>query len=289
MKKTEAFTIGLQYGLSKKQIENVIMNVLSLDSKEYFLLEDFEDNHLYEISKSFYKLSEKEPEEYVYKKAEFYGHDFYVDERVLIPRNETEILITETLRAINLSADIDTTTLIDIGTGSSCIPISLLLELKPLKPHNTYVVDVSPEALAVSHINREAYGYSHSIVQIQSSLLDEFLKTSSFDISKNVVITANLPYIKQDDFEFMDESVIKFEPDIALFGGSKTGFEFYEDLVKQCYSFKKIYNIEKITLFIEIGFDQYEISKKYLTDLGLTFEYFQDSNKIQRIIKITGF
>lgn len=158
-----------------------------------------------------------------------------------------------------------------------------------MKPHITYAVDVSPEALAVASINRETYGYIESITQIQSSLLSQFLQTSGFDISKNIVITANLPYIKQDDFAFMDESVIKFEPDIALFGGSKTGFEFYEDLIKQCYSFKKIYNIEKITLIIEIGFDQYEISKKYLTELGLAFEYFQDTNKIQRIIKITGF
>ena len=289
MKKSEALTIGLQYGLSKKQIENVVMNVLSLDSKEYFLLEDFEDNHLYEISKSFYKLEQKEPEEYVYKKAEFYGHDFYVDERVLIPRNETEILVTEALREINMTGNIDATTLIDIGTGSSCIPISILLALKPLKLHNVYAVDVSPEALEVSHINRDAYGYTEVLTQIQSSLLDEFLKSSGFDIAKNVVITANLPYIKKDDFEFMDESVIKFEPDVALFWGTKTGFEFYEDLVKQCYSFKKIYNIEKIVLFIEIGFDQYEISKKYLSELGLRFEYFQDTNKIQRIIKITGF
>jgi len=217
MKKSEALTIGLQYGLSKKQIENVVMNVLSLDSKEYFLLEDFEDNHLYEISKSFYKLEQKEPEEYVYKKAEFYGHDFYVDERVLIPRNETEILVTEALREINMTGNIDATTLIDIGTGSSCIPISILLALKPLKLHNVYAVDVSPEALEVSHINRDAYGYTEVLTQIQSSLLDEFLKSSGFDIAKNVVITANLPYIKKDDFEFMDESVIKFEPDVALF------------------------------------------------------------------------
>jgi len=289
MKKSEALGIGLQYGLTKKQIENVLINVLGISSKDYFLLDEFEDNHLYEISKNFYKLQEKEPEEYVYKKAEFYGHEFYVDERVLIPRNETEQLVTEALREINLGGDIANTTLIDVGTGSSCIPISIMFALAPFKLKEVYVGDVSPEALEVSKINLEKYNYTSQVEQVQASLLDGFLEKGDKHISETVVITANLPYIKEDDYAFMDESVIKFEPDLALFGGSKTGFEFYEDLVKQCYTFKKIYHVKKIAVFIEIGFDQYEVSKKFLGELGLKFEYFKDSNTIPRIIKVTGF
>lgn len=289
MKKSEIFSIGLEYGLSKKQIESVVCSILSLDAKEYLLLEEFEDQFLYPIQKAFYKLQEGQPEEYVHRKAEFYGNEFYVDERVLIPRNETEVLVNQALKEINIAARGDETTLIDVGTGSSCIPISIALALKPLKLHHIFAIDVSLEALAVAEMNIKKHHLEESITRVPSSLLDQFVQQGGFDISPYVVITANLPYIKKDDYAFMHESVIKFEPDLALFGGTKTGFEFYEDLIKQCYSFKKIYWVKEIILFIEIGFDQFEVSRNFLTELWLRFEYFQDTHKIQRIIKITGF
>jgi len=289
MKKRDFFNIGLEYWLQKKQIENVISHVLQIDAKEYLLLEDINPDHLYAIQKAFYELQSWEPEEYVYEQAEFYGRVFKVNKNVLIPRNETELLVSEALKHINSRGNIEETTLLDIGTGSGCIPVSMNLELSPLKLKHTYAIDISKKALDVAHSNRALHNLNDAITQIEGSLLSAFLDADGFEIGKEVVVTANLPYIKDNDFVNMDAAVINFEPSIALYGGEQTGFELYEKLIKQCYAFKKIYEVKKVTLFIEIGFDQYEVSKAFLTDLGLEFEYFQDTNKIQRIIKITNF
>jgi release factor glutamine methyltransferase len=289
MKKSEIFTIGLEYGLSKKQIESVVSHILEIDAKQYLLLEEFEEQHLYEMQKAFYKLQTQQPEEYVYKKAEFYGNDFYVDERVLIPRNETEILVSQALKYINMSGKGDETTLIDVGTGSACIPISIALSLKPLKLKHIYAIDISPQALQVAKLNLETYHLSETITLSESSLLEWFTKQVGLGFSGSMVITANLPYIKDNDFASMDSSVIKFEPNIALFGGKTTGFELYETLIKQCYALKQIYTLWDIAMFLEIWFDQFEVSQKFLWELWLRFEYFLDTNKIKRIIKVTGF
>jgi hypothetical protein len=87
----------------------------------------------------------------------------------------------------------------------------------------------------------------------------------------------------------MDYSVINYEPKIALYGWKNTWFEMYEKLINQCFELKKVYNIEKIVLFIEIWFDQYEYSKNNLTNLWLEFEYFRDNSWIFRSIKIYDF
>jgi hypothetical protein len=90
----------------------------------------------------------------------------------------------------------------------------------------------------------------------------------------------------------MDKNVIINEPDVALYWWQNTGFELYEKLINQIIELKnKNWNIEnlykqEILLFIEIWFDQYEISKKFLQNKQLKFEYFYDSNRIRRILKI---
>gem|GEM_PF-1877924 len=212
-----------------------------------------------------------------------------MDDRVLIPRNDTEILVDEVIKEISKNIDTEITTMIDVGTGSSCIPISILGAISPLKFHESYVVDVSPEALEVSSINIKNYKLESQIIPIEGNLLDPFLSSDTYELQKNIFITANLPYIKEGDHKNMDTSVIDFEPDTALYGGEKTGFELYEKLIKQCFQLKNVLKIPSITLFIEIGFDQYEVSKKLLEDFGLQFEYFEDNGKIQRVIKIYNF
>ena len=102
-------------------------------------------------------------------------------------------------------------------------------------------------------------------------------------LEKDIIITANLPYILDKDYDNMDKSVIKYEPKIALYWWKNTWFELYEQLVLECLKLKEIHNI---TLFIEIWFDQYMYSKFFLENLWLKFEYFKDMNNINRLIKI---
>ncbi len=289
MKKSEYITIGLQYGLQRQDIEDTMCSVLWISSKDFFKMDDIDAKYLYEVQKMFVRIWKGEPQEYIFSTVEFWGNEFFVDDRVLIPRNDTEILVDEVIKEISKNIDTEITTMIDVGTGSSCIPISILGAISPLKFHESYVVDVSPEALEVSSINIKNYKLESQIIPIEGNLLDPFLSSDTYELQKNIFITANLPYIKEGDHKNMDTSVIDFEPDTALYGGEKTGFELYEKLIKQCFQLKNVLKIPSITLFIEIGFDQYEVSKKLLEDFGLQFEYFEDNGKIQRVIKIYNF
>lgn len=289
MKKSEFITIGLQYGLQKKQIEDVICSVTGISPEEFFKSDTIDTHFLYEVQKAFYSVSQWKPEEYIYKKAEFWSNAFYVDERVLIPRNDTEVLVDVAIKDISTNMSVESTSYIDVGTGSGCIALSILKAIKPLSFSESYAVDISTDALKVAQKNVSNFQMQWDIVLLESNLLSEFSQSQKYPLSKNLCITANLPYIKNNDFENMAKSVIDFEPDIALFWGKDTGFEIYQDLVKQCFQLKNILKLSNITLFIEIGFDQTEVSKKFLQELGLQFEYFVDSHNIQRVIKISNF
>lgn len=208
---------------------------------------------------------------------EFYSLPFYVDKRVLIPRNDTEILVDRVLKEITKD-----TTLIDVWTGSSCIPISIA---KNTDIKKIFAVDISFDALEIAKINLEINNIQEKIELFQSDLLEIFLSWTQKFETQNLIITANLPYIKDWDIENMAKEVLENEPHLALFGWPKTGFEMYEKLIWQIFELKKILK-SNITLFIEIWFDQYDYSGQYLSGLWLKFEYFKDLNNIYRVIKI---
>jgi len=84
----------------------------------------------------------------------------------------------------------------------------------------------------------------------------------------------------------MDSETILYEPELALYWWKNTWFELYEQLFRECFQFKKIYKLNKLIIFFEIWFDQYEYSLNYLKKLDLVFEYFKDNNWINRCIKI---
>jgi len=189
---------------------------------------------------------------------EFYSLPFYVDKRVLIPRNDTEILVDRVLKEITQN-----TILIDVGTGSGAIPISII---KNRDIYKVFAVDISLDALEVAKINIEINNIQEKIELFHSDLLEIFLSRTEKLETQNLIITANLPYIKNGDIENMDQEVLENEPHIALFGGEKTGFEMYERLIDQIQELKSFFSGD-ITLYIEIGFDQYEYSKAYISNL----------------------
>lgn len=280
MKKLELYSIWRKdYLLDDVLIEQIILKNLNISKNNLFLLSEIVDTKW--ILNDFEKYNSWYPIEYILWQADFYGLKFFVDNRVLIPRNDTEIMVSKVLEEAKNFKDF---ALIDVWTWSSCIPISILKNLQSL-PKKTYVVDISEKALEVSKINIEKYNLQNEIIQLESDLLKVFLD-KNFELSKNVIITANLPYIKNEDFENMDDWVFFFEPNVALFWWKETWFELYEKLISEIIDLRKVYNLQNIILFIEIWFDQYQYSKKYLNDLKLNFEYFKDMNGIERTIKI---
>lgn len=184
------------------------------------------------------QYSQGMPLEYITQKCNFYGIDLYINNHVLIPRIDTEILVTETIKAIsNKEANI-----LDLCTGSGCIAISIA---KHCKNTNILAVDISMEALDVCNKN---------IVQY---MLQNQIKTKQADITTNIpkgnfnVIVSNPPYIATDVIPNLNTSVTNYEPHIALDGGTD-GLKFYR------YIFQYICNAKDIKAFLEIGFDQQE-------------------------------
>lgn len=139
---------------------------------------------------------------------EFYYQKFTINEHVLIPRLETESLVRE---AVKYCRENPPDVLIDIGTGSGIIPLSVL---SAVDIPQVFAVDLSPEALEVA--KRNSLNQGKDITFLESDLLGVFLEGDVCS-EKNILITTNLPYIKQDDWEHMSADTIH-EPRLALFG-----------------------------------------------------------------------
>ncbi len=266
MKKQEIINFWKKLWITQNNILKVLEKITDLNSSQLFLLDEIDDNLIEEIEIIFSRLVSWEPIEYILKKADFFGLDFYVDSRVLVPRNDTEVMIKQVIKYIPKN-----TIFIDVWTGSSCIPITILQNTKNIK--ECFVIDISKEALEVSKINIKKY--------------NSYLDSLNLKEYNSIIITANLPYVKNWDFKNMDEETIEFEPDLALYGWEKTGFELYERLIYQIFDLQLLYDIKEIILFIEIGFDQKQIATKFLEKQNLKFEIFKDNWGIDRCIKIS--
>lgn len=214
------------------------------------------------------RLVDGEPVEYIVGKAPFYGNTFKVNKFTLIPRNETEELIEITLDYIK-KLGLKDLHIIDIGSGSGCIAITLnkLLEC------NVDSVDISNEALDVAKENNKLL--KTNVNFYNSDCLDGPIKMNK----KYNVIISNPPYIDRDTF--VQESVLKYEPHSALFADNH-GLSIYEKIFKEA----KDVLIEHSLLTFEISPDLVEglkvLHDKYLNDYS--FEFKLDMNKFVRFM-----
>lgn len=184
------------------------------------------------------------PVQHLIGHAYFYGHAFLVNEHVLIPRSETEQLVEEVLYLYDQYFEHEKVRVLDLGTGSGCIGLTLSLEEKNM---DVSVSDISIKALEVAKNNSEKLNADVSI--IHSDLFENIKGT--FDI-----IVSNPPYIP--DEEALD-NIVKKEPDVALFGGS-LGVDFYEKILKQIKPFLK----EKALIAFEHGYMQNDVIRAFV-------------------------
>ncbi len=223
------------------------------------------------------------PQEYTRWWVEFYYQRFLVNENVLIPRFETEDLVRKAIRiATNTSFDV----LIDIGTGTGIIPISILSKITF---DEAFAVDISPGALNVAKKNAENL-WVKNLQFLESNLLSVFVESGeSWNIplftGENILLTTNLPYIKQDDWENMSKDT-RYEPSLALFWGEQTGFELYEKLFSQIPAFLENHKPTSLMILAEMGEDQEEIATRVLKWYGWEFSFFADAFGIRRFMKI---
>src|SRR5258706_623314 len=159
------------------------------------------------------RLNRHEPLQYVLGEGEFYGRKFIVNPFVLIPRPETELLVQEVLKIKLIAPQI-----LDVGTGSGCIGITLSLTIPNSK---VYTVDVSQNALDTASINAQNLG-----ARVSFMLLD-FLK-DALSLDPVDLIVSNPPYVRTSEKEQMKSNVLKFEPHEALFVPNGDPLLFYK-------------------------------------------------------------
>ncbi|HAX02731.1 MAG TPA: peptide chain release factor N(5)-glutamine methyltransferase [Acholeplasmataceae bacterium] len=189
-------------------------------------------------------LDDKIPVQHVIGHSYFFGHKLYVNEHVLIPRPETEQLVEHVLYFYDAYFENQEINLLDLGTGSGCIGLTLAKEESHL--HVT-ASDISEDALVVARKNKEALGVTADFV-----LSDLFQNIRG----KFSILVSNPPYIP--DSEVVDEIVQK-EPSVALYGGS-LGVDFYDKILKNAKPFLE----EKALIAFEHGYQQKDVIASFV-------------------------
>lgn len=183
------------------------------------------------------KRSKGEPLAYLIGHKEFYGLDFLVNKNVLIPRPETELMLDETLNLI--SHITNRVSLVDVGTGSGCIAITLA---KKIKKSKFIATDISERALAVAKKNTKKHKVDKTIKLFQGNLLEPIIKKqNSLEIRNcNLVILANLPYLTPAQIK--NSPPIQKEPKLALAAGND-GLKYYRELFTQIKKLNEICDV----------------------------------------------
>lgn len=229
------------------------------------------DKQLEAMRRGMKRVAGGEPVQYVLGQWDFMGHTFKVDRRALIPRPETEILVETVLKCEPLWSR-QKPAIVDIGTGSGCIVISLAL----VKPDTLYLaLDTSDEALGLARENAVALGLAERIAFTNGEMCD-LVEPASLD-----AIVANLPYIRTGEYEKLPVHIRNHEPRAALDGGP-TGLAMIELVVQDSAIALKPGGF----LFLEIGEDQATAVSALLEGAGFdAIETVKDLAGKDRVVK----
>ena len=225
------------------------------------------------LSEAIFLRSQGVPLQYILGETEFFGLMFQVDERALIPRPETEILVEMVLKSAAGQMKI-----LDIGTGSGCIAVSLA---KFLPEAQIDALDVSFEALSLAKENALINSADKNINFLQSDLFSVFKKNNANNRLRSYdIIISNPPYVRSGDINGLQKE-LAYEPRMALDGGAD-GLDFYRRVIAEAGNFL---NKEGL-LFLEIGFSQGEDIEKIVfagNDFAVD-EIIKDYSGIERVM-----
>ena len=225
----------------KKDKKHIILNpkeILNLEQTEIF-------KNLIERRKK------GEPVAYLINKKGFWKDEFFVNKDVLIPRPDTELIIEQVLKIYSKNSQLQ---VLDIGTGSGCILLSILKE----RP-NFYGtgIDISKKSIKVSKLNAKQLNLTNRVKFFHSSI-------DNFKLGKYDLIVSNPPYIELFNLKYLEKDVINFEPKLALSGG----FDGFSKI-------RKVINKAKILI---------KKNGKFILEIG-----FNQKNKVKKILKEEGF
>ena len=210
------------------------------------------------------------PIAYIVNNREFMGLDFYVEEGVLIPRPDTEPLVEEVIELVKGKENLK---IVDIGTGSGAITVSLA---KYIKDCQVYSLDISDKALSIGLKNAISNEVEDKINFIKSNIFSG-IEDKGLELD---VIVSNPPYIRRADINTLHTQVKDYEPYIALEGG-EDGLNFYRDITRESVKYLK----DKGILAFEVGHDQAEDVSEILKHNGYTNIYTKkDLQGIDRVV-----
>ena len=244
---------------ASKKNDEIILSNLNVDNID-----------IVKFKSNLQKRINRQPIAKIIKNKSFWKNDFYVNNFVLDPRPETELIIEEALniyRNKNLKLKI-----LDIGTGSGCLAVSLAKEFKNA---SITAIDISKEALEVAKKNLKIHGCYN---QIQLKMIDYKNINSKFDL-----IVSNPPYLTNEQFNNADPEVRNFEPKLALVGGDD-GLKFYREYSK---NIKNLMN-KSAYLICEIGINQRQNCEEIFENSGLHLnKIVNDLQGIERILSFS--
>ncbi len=263
----------------QSQAEMLLSYILGLKRSEIYLnrqrlLKDIEQK---EIDGAIKKMLKNIPLQYITKRQEFMGIDFLIDWGVLIPRPETEILVEESIKRLKLKRDISPLKVLDLGTGSGVIAISLVKFIPSIQ---VYAVDISPQSIHLASLNAERSKCQEKIIFLQGNWFDplkEKVSSESFD-----AIISNPPYISQKDFATLPAKIKNYEPSIALNGGNK-GLKSISKIISQAPYYLKGGGF----LALEIGIKQAIEVKKLISqkeEFRKEVEIIKDYSRLERVV-----
>jgi len=230
----------------KTDAEMLLGHAINYDTKKIFMnwSREVDDDHAEIYFALVQKRAEGTPTQYLTNAQGFMGMTFYVDENVLIPRPETELLVGEVIAYLkdNRSAK----NVLDLGTGSGAIAISLAKKMPQLK---ITASDVESGALKVAEKNAAKLGVKSMIKFVQSDMFGGF--KTGFGGSKWDVIISNPPYIRSDVIPTLQREIYEHEPKAALDGGAD-GLDSYRRIIDGAPIFLR----KTSAVFLEIGYDQ---------------------------------
>ena len=228
---------------SPKLKARLLLQYILKKTRQYIIVYDNKDiskKEQFEYFINIEKLTKGVPLQHITHLQEFMKMDFFVDENVLIPRPDTEILVEETIK---IAQRMKAPKILDLCTGSGAIAISIA---KNVSNAEIYAVDISEKALKVARKNAERLEVVKKVKFIKSNLFNEIGK-NKFDI-----IVTNPPYIKKEDIQYLSDEV-QNEPLLALDGGLD-GLDFYRKILNQAIDYVKFDGY----ICMEIGYNQKE-------------------------------
>lgn len=269
LKFTEVFLAKKSLKNARLDAEILLAEVLNTSRLNLYLQQDKplkeEEINLY---REFVKQrATHKPIQYIIGCTHFYGNKIFVNQNVLIPRPDTEILVEKSIEIIKSKKY---QKILEVGFGSGAILVSLAKEL----PNIRFIgIDVSEKAYEVAMKNIDAYSLSNV------ELIVEDIKNIKFDDQYDMIIS-NPPYISKTEFEKLDKEVKEYEPQVALtdFGD---GLTFYRIIFEKSSSLLK----KNGTIIFEIGYNQYDDVKKLLENSNFANIFYQkDYNNHIRVI-----